>query len=566
MNLTRRQREVLERASEGVVLTVNGRSVYVGDMSTSHNMVTFFSAFGLVELVESPCDGLDCYRISDRGFRALNDPNFDPKHEPLADPEHSGIVYGEAGFCSPIKRRQFASVGDNPHKRKMQNHMFAVSLRNYRRRRAGDLLRVLCLPGQDAWDIEYFRNEPNLEKVVGLEFDSEIAGELSRRYSDDPRVEIRHTTTTEYLYETTEDFDYVYLDYFSNLNLSVFYDLDLVFSNKVVRPRGKLIVSFFAARETSRDIVVQSRYCRDLYRHLGHSWEPNLSADKRRILALHGYLAEVRRQKQNPLSLSLGFYVAAKCPIWYSHATETAKMLTAYVGVTSYSSNAMQRKSGWASVASRWMMTDKKYFPRHYEDGHLLSVTKSRANKGKSYTYRGIWIKRILAFYEKYKYAPHSVDMTVTWDGVKINKFRQMVIDAGLCPRQRPTRDQIKSEILRIHEREGYVSLPLLRAAKIPKDYLWFSANPWIPEFLTELGVPKELQTNSARRNYFQRVESCKKFLKHLSLGRPLNKLRVTRYLKEAGIAYEGAKKIVAEYESRKDAGEFSMLTGVEIP
>lgn len=88
MKLTRRQREILEglRRAENdpqceCDLVESAGQVWFGDQRTNHATLLFFLRHCLVGPDDPACGGSTYYHISERGRRALADPDFDPQME-----------------------------------------------------------------------------------------------------------------------------------------------------------------------------------------------------------------------------------------------------------------------------------------------------------------------------------------------------------------------------------------------------------------------------------------------------------------------------------------------------
>lgn len=453
------------------------------------------------------------------------------------------------------RRRKFLASGDNAAKRKMQHRLFGEILSSRRGRHPDKELKILCLPGEDAWDIDYFTSWDHVSKVVGLEADKTVAEKLKSRYHGNPRVEIHHAWTTEYLYNTTEQFNVVYLDYYSNLGISTFYDMELALYRKRIRPAGKLVVSFFAAREPPPDIVAQLRYCEAFHRRHNEPWDPKTDPDRRRMLAVNGFLAELRHRRLDPMNE--GFHVNPWVPNWWSYATATAKMITAEIGIPGYVN--YRRSHLTERNRRRWFIRSEFYPIKHFEWTGSRPITSSR---GRTITYREVWVKRIKQFYAKYDHTPVSRELA----DVFVLDFNSMVREAGFCPRYQATREEFEGELRRIYERNGYVSAELLRAARLPERLR--VVTPWVVEFLDKLGAPKELRTDYKASVYFNRVRIYRRFIDHLASKKPLCYFRGYSALYQRGVDnYVACKTFVDEYERRKASGRYDRLgDDVELP
>ena len=110
-----------------------------------------------------------------------------------------------------------------PAKRKLQTDMLSLAMGKLVKKKN---LRILCLPGKDAWDLGFFAPYSNVKEIVGVENNKVIAKRLEGE--NHKKARIHYGLTSEYLAEEEKPFDLVYLDYMVGFGFVVALDFELM--------------------------------------------------------------------------------------------------------------------------------------------------------------------------------------------------------------------------------------------------------------------------------------------------------------------------------------------------
>jgi|TARA_Y100000310_G_scaffold322523_1_gene381653 hypothetical protein len=313
------------------------------------------------------------------------------------------------------------------------------------------------MPGVTCWDIDYFLSFEQTGEVVALESDPATAAVIRVRAAGLPVV-VHEQSTTEFLSTTDDRFDVVYLDYFANFNQQVEIDVQILMRRRLIRRRGAYAVSFYGARES---IVTQARHRMlfedlDTLRPSNESWG-GMSRNRQRCVAFNSLIARLRFCSlfvSEPSSANRAF-VTTTVPKWSSYATSNCDMLLGCFSVTGYSKHPDRRKvfrsmDGWYVRGRfgirRWTVSTATGFSL-MQGGAAMDA---------------VWGARVARFYRRNHYTPARVEI-----GAHIRNWQAIVRGVGLCPRVNATDAEIDAEVMRIVERDGYVTRASLKKAKI---------------------------------------------------------------------------------------------------
>jgi hypothetical protein len=210
-------------------------------------------------------------------------------------------------------------------------------------------MRVLCLPGRELWDVEFFSARPDVKEIIGLEWTREIFDQIS----GDPRAEILYELTTDYLLRCSGAFDIIFLDYMSTANLLVCQDVDIIFRRRLIRPGGFIVTNLFGSRKGFSSFATLMWSYRDFCEALGNSTPEKRFSDPGREVRL-GWNGYIGLRNIFPVSPN-GHFVYTSAPrwSWYSSAGK-GKMFNTVFQVKKYMKKS--RVSGIQRDLSPWLL------------------------------------------------------------------------------------------------------------------------------------------------------------------------------------------------------------------
>jgi hypothetical protein len=403
----------------------------------------------------------------------------------------------------------------NPSKRSLQRFLFGRILRHPHE--TGPIT-VACMPGESCWDIQFFLQYDRVQRIIAIERDPEVAAVIREKVGDDDRVEVFEGSTTKFLGTTSERFDLLYLDYYSNLNLSVMTDLRLVFRRCLLNEKAKCVVTFLGARESESDQAAQQALFEDLdaYHPTGEAWD-TIEAHRRRCLAFTGLVAQYRWTPVRAAKPGDRIYAATCAPKWFSYPTaETGvSMLVGYFTLRKYHSP----NPGVGTIhysPDNWLLRGKNVIQR-WERKNFSGMAMV---EGPGFV-REVWKRRILDFYEKNHYTPGVKEIGRGY----IRDWTALVREAGLCPRSGATIEDIKAEVQRIYDRKGSVSWTDLYRAKLAKrsalrTYSTDSKTA-LGRLLDEMGLLHQVRSKGRMAEDFRIIGLLEEWIDHLDAGKP---------------------------------------------
>jgi hypothetical protein len=414
-----------------------------------------------------------------------------------------------------------------------------------------DSLTVACLPGETAWDIDYFLQYKKVSYIIGIERDEEVAKRLEERFADEPRVEIFLGTVSEFLMNTDYKLNFLYLDYCASFGLSVIQDIDILLRKQLLTKSGRCLVSFFNAREGVTSQIAQRRLFEDLDDHYpcGESWE-TMELDRRRCVAfnalLHRYRIWPTRALGHNKKRGEPRYVGASAVhLWHRYKTVGGSMLTGYFTISAYGNSNSVHRDAAATSPDKWYVRGKWSLKDKASIGNMNGLNREAKKLGRD-LHREFIERKIIEFYRKHQYTPTQREL-VAAGGKKHPKWGEVVRGTGLCPAQRSTVDDIRGELRRIHERDGVITLELLQRARLAGKRQgvrralhanYGTTHSAYRKLLDELGLPHDLQTKNERR----KVDELRAWVTHLeSGGKKLESPLYQRMLNRGFRKYEDA-------------------------
>jgi len=437
-------------------------------------------------------------------------------------------------------------MAENPSKRAVQRFILGRILRHPHKKVP---ITVVCLPGESCWDVRFFSGYSRVQKIIALEKDPEVAEVIRAKTSNNPKVEVIETSTSKFLAETEETLDLIYLDYYSNFNLAVMQDLQIIFRRKLLEPGGKCVVGFYAARESEHAQVAQRFLFEDLDTRVPseENWE-DMEFDRRRCVAFNSLVARYRLRPVRPLPQGHPerTYATTTAPLWYRYPTDSASMLVGYFTLnthnrTSTTDAIKQAKDCWY-VRGNWSIRDVK----RTDLGGLSSV------EGAEFV-RDIYKKEILDFYDKHFYTPTVPEVGRT----SVKGWIELIRELGLCPRQHATKDEVKTEIQRIYERQGIVRWVDLRRAKLSRRNIFVSGNARtnLRKLLDEMGILHDVRSEVRKRKDAKLLSFLRLYLQHLESGKPKTQAPHYSSLRNRGlIQYDKAVRELRRLERLEDS------------
>jgi hypothetical protein len=391
----------------------------------------------------------------------------------------------------------------NPHKRQAQRQLLGPLLKATRKE--GRELRVLCMPGSSAWDFDYFLASGAVAHIVGIERDEVIAEDLRRRYPQE-NVEVVNTSVVEFLMETDQRFDLIYLDYCCPFGLSEAQDLEILMERRLLYDRGHCALAYHNAREGAAVGVLHTRMLQELERFLVLG---EMSSDQVRCAAVNGLIARNRRCAR----FSSGdYYIFYPVKQWYRYSTRNGSMLT---GMLRYAEPSYCPKTAREMVSDRWAV-----------QGHCAirdvrvdtwqgrgAINRWERSLGRTGT-RAPVHQWALEFYRTHHRAPRAKEVIASGLLSSPQSWSDELRSLGLCPLWGTSVDDIRGELTRIYERDGAVTVPLLIRAglllekspnKVASNALKTYARSAIPAFsllLQEMQLPHVLETPMQERHF----------------------------------------------------------------
>ena len=428
-------------------------------------------------------------------------------------------------------------------KRSAQRKVLGRILRNFRFRGEGQAT-VLCLPGRSGWDIRYLQSCPEVGHIVAVERDPEIAADLCRRFPD---VEVFEGETSTYLAATNTKFHILYLDYCSNFHAGVEWDLRTVFRRQILVEKGKMILNLLG----SRDSVFDQERHRALYEDLilanpwDEKWE-DISMERRRLIAINAILAGYRTYPLRPWKRGDPdrVYATTTSASWLRYKTNSNYMYTGWFTLNRYA--RVPTREAVRMAPDGWFVTREI---ETVETHHLAAVTRFEGVD----TARRWYVDAVLRFYAKNHYTPAPKEVGKA--GIK--NWREIIREAGLCPRTQATNEEIIAEIKRIHAREGFVTWKMLETAKIARRPLFNRGSGAAADVCEELGIPYDFGKVGGR-HIRARMSRLKAWVQHLEAGGPRTAFRgYTWAIKSGYRQYEDAVKELRAFESQVVLGMY---------
>lgn len=215
-----------------------------------------------------------------------------------------------------------------PAKRRLQHIVLEDAMKKLRRKN----LRILCLPGEEAWDFEFFSQYKNVSEIVGLEIKTDIYDKIKSRGSK--RIKVLRQMTSDHLMEARKPYDLIYLDYMSTTGHTLDFDMRTILRRKLIRPGGFIVMALYGNRggpgTTCAGKVAYSNFCEQL----GQKEEEGPKYQRFIRLAWNSIAGMYHLVPVSPK----GHYVKTSVPTWLNYKIETARMFCPQIQILGYPS------------------------------------------------------------------------------------------------------------------------------------------------------------------------------------------------------------------------------------
>lgn len=416
----------------------------------------------------------------------------------------------------------------NISKRKLQTivlHRASQNLSRYVKNQ-----RVLCLPGQSGWDLDYFRVNKHVVEIVGLEEDKEIYGKLCKRYKNVGKIDLQNLKTSEFLVSTDKKFDIIYLDYFSNLNTTVRFDIETILERQALNKWGKCIVNFYGARETITDQYVNEKLYKDACLFFNQPMKHLGNPEMLRCAAFNALVIQCRRK----------YKLRCSSVAWKKYLTQNnnAHMYTGWFSINSYGSRS--DSSAVRVSPDNWFLTGEYGSIPLVRAKNFAGVMGALARRGLTGQARKHWMAKIQKFYNEHHYTPHPKEIGTTKLAHSGGKWAGYIRELGLCPRIKATEKELIEEIRRIELRDGQVTYEGLQRAMISRRLGWSAEFRRLCE---KHKIKYHLQAEASQKEQLRLlcIDNIRKYLAHIDSGRPRTNSSHYSFMQKRGIIEYGA-------------------------
>jgi|GEM_PF-6682790 len=436
----------------------------------------------------------------------------------------------------------------NIHKRKLQTLVLGRAIGNLSRYRKN--LNILCLPGEQGWDIEFFDTYKAVDEIVCLEEDSLIYNRIAGRYRSKKGVTILNMKTSEFLATTEKKFDVIYIDYFSNLSSVVRFDLEMIFDRRIIRPGGKCVVNLYGSRESLSDKYANIKNYIDACATYGQTPDLNNNQGLFRARCFNAHMINCKRK----------YRVNCSSPSWLKYRSGKAFMYTGWFTVNSYKSKN-RRCSGAVKISPHlWFMDGKCANIKEVRAKGTYGVMQALHRRGLIETKNNHYKALIQKFYNDNHRTPTCKDLGVPKG--RIRGFTRMVRELGLCPPSKATESDILNELKRIASREGRIDFALLKKAKISRRLGWPAK---FKDLCHKHGLPYYQDPLMSRQQRFReiKIQRLDGYLDNLDKGLRRTKYQHYSYISKRGLlSYETASKHLREMVAISEKREMRFKGG----
>lgn len=233
-----------------------------------------------------------------------------------------------------------------PAKRRLQTQVLSQAMAKLKRRKK---MRVLCLPGKEAWDFDFFAKYKRVSEVIGLEIRPKIVEGLQGWNGG--KFEVIGKLTSDYLVDENKPFDLIYLDYMSNMSLVVAFDVNTILRQKLVRPGGFLIINIFGSRAGIASTCAGKAAYRSFCEVLGVQAETGMAYNRHVRLALNSLIGIHHLVPVSPKD----HHVKTSIPSWKAYQVHSGSMFTVTVQVRGYPST--DQEEALRRHQSQWLLS-----------------------------------------------------------------------------------------------------------------------------------------------------------------------------------------------------------------
>jgi hypothetical protein len=431
-----------------------------------------------------------------------------------------GVTMPKSPLINEIAGQDSHYMEINPAKRALQAKLLGCYFHQVRSKGLAPVT-VACLPGRSGWDLDYFFRQEEVERIICIERDKEIADHLREKSSGMEGVEIFQGEVAEYLMSIDYQIDLIYLDYCSYFNLSVMQDIDILLRREILPPRGRCMVAFINARESKKASIAQQLLFEDVDQYLPsmEKWE-DIEADRRRCIAFNcltqRYRVRPYTRKSHGCSKVVHYIGANAVPRWHRYSTVAGSVLTGVFTMRGYGHRFVSYRGGHNDTL---YVRGTHSIVQREPPQSVTGVAQSAMRIGRDFMDASLRHKA-MSFYKEHGYSPTLLEIG-THSAPNHIRWTDLIREIGLCPRNSAAADDVKKEILRIHHREGQVTLDLVRRARLTGrlDSGHGQVRASVLALLEELDIPYDMRTKSERlfETYLE------EWVEHLECGRPKN-------------------------------------------
>lgn len=420
----------------------------------------------------------------------------------------------------------------NASKRKLQTLVLGRAYNNLRRYKT--TFNILCLPGITGWDIEYFKSFKGTISITALEDDAKVFELLANKYKNVGNIKIVNMRTSEFLATTNEKFDIIYLDYYTNLSMTVRFDITTIFRRSLLLEMGKLIINIYGARETIPDQYTNIELRKEMWAKYGWAVQEE-GGELERCRAFNALIMKCRWDLK----------ILTTAPSWAKYKSNNTFFYTAWL---SYNGVSARRTNAAAEYSPHvWAMTGARSNIPEIVAKNMSGVGNVLGRRGLKNTIRDHYKALALKFYEENQRSPSSIELT----GRKgyIGDWSKLLREIKLCPLVNATEGDLLNELHRIEKRDGLVSWPALRKARIQRRLGW---SKQFNLFCAKHGVRYQHDLNQTHIKYKiqKRINILYEYVSYLEAGKPRSYFRgKTSIRRMQATKYSEAIKRLAEYK-----------------
>lgn len=353
----------------------------------------------------------------------------------------------------------------NPSKRMSQRRFLSPMARNLMR--YTNELTILCLPGIKGWDISYLlslhkKGKINIKKIIGIERNLDVYTVLTNKFKNQIEcgvIEINNVSTTEYINSTNENFDIIYLDYFSNWNSLLKLDIELIIKRKLIKSGGKLAITFYGSRESTHDSIRNDMDFNESTKIVyTEKFDLSEDQDSRRCQWVNSFYINMMEK----------YGVSLIKPSFSKYKTISCNMINTWVSIKSYDNPKRVYRNKIQVSPERW-------FNINIEKMETVFANNLYQEDIGNEEYKKHIKARIVKFHQENDRTPtyeEAGSPQFKQNGITIITWADFLRSMGLCPPSKSKIDDIIKELKLIEMRDGFVTNGSARTAKLYRKLL----------------------------------------------------------------------------------------------